>query len=769
MRVRLLCALGVLSVFAASATVAAAQTTADPFRDAGQGFPRITDLVRSAERYVHVATWAFDDEIRWSVNGQAPIRLRSRQNGTPLPGTSVENLRCNDGPLAQLPGAGPPGPADPASSITVLRCTAAAIALKAELRAGTPGCASTQRAEVMVLVWNNRLDKDYAPPDTNLDDLTYINVVRAQLVSWTPTQLHDAMRTRGSGESMAVLCRMQALYRSVSAKIVPMPTGIAAMVQQNRNGVFASHHQKLVVTDTGAYVGGLNFLKEYWDDTGHTPSDVRRMSSAAGGADTGPLHDTGAIFRGDATADVNQLFYDRWRSNITHWHGVDESYAGLFGTSQTPFFRLKEVVGSTLGYFAARPVRAYLGTVEAAVAAQPALGGSTPGASGLVAHAVLRVSRPKGSYFAASTPEEIRNEYTTTINGWMRNPASFAYFENQYVQDHDFAQTLFSACSPRIAWQTTWCRRDRFAYFVVPYAPRGLGGSNPVTRAVDRHVVATIVHDEMQTMKWLEIKTAATVYDRATGALLATLERPGPCTKCAPRNPVIRFADPKVENDPRKLELDSIVEYLGTEGHTPPKLCDPPPAAPRMMKCAIQPPQPRRVKVSEIITDSAVMAFSLVNSGRPTATSKSGASAGRYANYHAFLADPQRSIYIHSKHSEFFGKSGTVQRVTYVMGSANLNPRSLGFLPTSVTGAFDAEDSESAIFYTPADLSYWRELWTEHLGALGAGVIPIDAAETWAAQGWRNWNLISNGGAPPSAQRVVRLDVVERCIRLGGC
>lgn len=126
--------------------------------------------------------------------------------------------------------------------------------------------------------------------------------------------------------------------------------------------------------------------------------------------------------------------------------------------------------------------------------------------------------------------------------------------------------------------------------------------------------------------------------------------------------------------------------------------------------------------------------------------------------YDNFLS--QWSIYIHSKHSEFLGSEPT-----FVLGSANLNPRSLSHVGKPPSPG-DAPDSEDAVFWTPKDLSFAGTLWREHMGPVrgNQNPLPPDSFQDWVNEGWANWSTVRAGGSPPPNQRVVRLDVVERCL-----
>jgi phosphatidylserine/phosphatidylglycerophosphate/cardiolipin synthase-like enzyme len=748
-------------------------TSVEPLQDGSQVYPAIAQLVAGAHQYVHVAIWGFDDELRWDGNTQFPI-LHSRYSplrNPALPRDTVEDLNCNQGPLARLPAGplGAIGPLDPSSAIVLLRCKAAELAYTLEL---TPGLTAKQkdqqRAEVMVMVWHNHLDPDFDLPMTNLDDLEYILLDRSTLIGWTPVQLHDEMRRRGSGESMEVLLAFQSYYKSSAfgfAGQVPMPTGVSVMTQLNNNSLTASHHQKLVETELGAYIGGLNFLKEYWDTTGHILNSAVRFSSGSpfghvlstlygvpGVEDyNGPLHDTGSIVQGDAVHDVNQVFRARWLSNLNHFAGVDAT-----GEGQTPYGYIKAVLKADYPY-ASVPLVSYINGLESTPrvpSLAPALIPANPKFV-VTVPPVLAVSRPKGSYSGAVL-HQVRDEYNSTIRGLMPSTSSFAYFENQFAEDYDIFRELWKACNPKQPndpalppGPATWCRRDPYVYFVLPYEPAGIG-IPIIDPAV---IIRPTVRRETQNLLWLETKTATNVYDRNTGLLLMTLATQPP--QCGVPPPYVHFTNPNVDVDPSFLHTTDTVEMLGSI---------PPITGP----CPVQ--AHRTYALTDIITDGAFMSYVLATPGTLAAPPPPPANplpSGPLSNYDAYLAG--HAIYIHSKHTEFLGYSGKTPVTRLVIGSANINPRSLGVVTTNpppIQRAPEAEDSETALFWTPANLSFSTAIWTDHLGF--PATPPVNSPD-WASQGWQNWKTIRGGGQPGQGHHVVRLDAILRCMRLNAC
>lgn len=745
------------------------QTSIEPLRDAEQVFPAIAQLIDHADEYVHLTTWGFDDELRWSAATQFPIlhsRLSPLRVAGGNPRDTVEDLNCAQGVLAGLP----PGPVgggalDPNSAIVMLRCKAAELAYKNELRPGlSPAEKNKQRGEVMVMVWHSYIDPDFRIPMTNLEDLEYLLVDKSDLITWTPAKLHDEMRRRGSGESMEVLLAFQSHYSSwrfAGAGLVPMPTGVLVLTQINDNKTEASHHQKLLETDHGAYIGGLNFLKEYWDTTDHKLNDNRRWSSGSplghvippvgipGIEDyNGPVHDTGSVVRGAALRSVNQLFTERWTTTIINWHRETSAREGL-----TPYGRIKFLLDTT--FLFAGPLVSYIDRLEASsfVTTPSRTPAVVPDPNFIATNPIFAQSHPARSFRGAAAPQQIRAQYDATIQNLMHSTSAFAYLENQYAEDYDIFQDLWNACLPKMANDPsmpprapTWCRRDPFVYLVIPYEPWGLG-----IGVIDPLILASSVKRETKNILWLEIKTAVNIYDRQTGLFLMTLNTPP--ASCNLPAPFVHFTNPDTDVDPSFLRLTDTVEMFGSV---------PPVTGP----CPIQ--AHRTYALSEIITDGSFMSYVLVSSDLTTATPLPPTPpANQIKTYDDYLNN--HAIYIHSKHSAFFGAGGGQPVTRFVIGSANLNPRSLGVVagaPPPFRRMVEAEDSESALFWTPPDLSFATQVWSEHLGFTAT---PPISSPDWALEGWENWKLIRWGGQPSAKRRVVRLDAVQRCLRLGAC
>lgn len=77
-----------------------------------------------------------------------------------------------------------------------------------------------------------------------------------------------------------------------------------------RHPVGASHHQKLVVDDELAFVGGFDLAIRHWDTSAHRADEPRRVDPA--GLPYPPFHDVQMAVDGAATA-LGELARERWR------------------------------------------------------------------------------------------------------------------------------------------------------------------------------------------------------------------------------------------------------------------------------------------------------------------------------------------------------------------------------------------------------------------------------------------------------------------------
>jgi phosphatidylserine/phosphatidylglycerophosphate/cardiolipin synthase-like enzyme len=80
----------------------------------------------------------------------------------------------------------------------------------------------------------------------------------------------------------------------------------------NQHAIGASHHQKFVVIDgQTAFVGGLDFNADDWDDRSHLAHNPLRADSGQKPHD--PYHDIQAYFTGPAAEELAKYFATRWQ------------------------------------------------------------------------------------------------------------------------------------------------------------------------------------------------------------------------------------------------------------------------------------------------------------------------------------------------------------------------------------------------------------------------------------------------------------------------
>jgi phosphatidylserine/phosphatidylglycerophosphate/cardiolipin synthase-like enzyme len=733
-----------------------AANSVEPFRDGTPGFGKIADLISSADEFVHVLAWGVDNEMSWKPTGPRPL-INSRTDPNPPPGsTSSENLNCAKA-------------ADAYSLIVILRCKAADLTAKAQARLKGKASWNTAMGEVMVLVWRQTLDDNqYEYTLNNMGDIGYLKVPQKDLLAWTPPVLNAQMQSRGSGASDELLEDFQQYYSGLNARgllrgsDVVMPTGVQIMTQMNYfDGKhwphYSSQHQKLVITDKGAFVGGLNAFKEYSDTDKHLQNDPARWASSVDsftGPDPAPLsfippplHDTGSIVRGTIVSDIERTFDERW---LTNTNPATSDWALDGSDHSTPFFPVKRALWAQVRKAGTSgPNRRFLfaqtrGLILQIEGVEATIDKNKPHAVPVMkidakyasTNVVFAVSHPTNSYTSNDPPDGIRKEYQKDIDAMA--VGDFGYFETQYFQDHQVAEHIFAACNPKP--NPHWCNADPFVHIVIPYVPGGSG----VTWIDWLKVRPEIVDDEMQNLVWLEVKSAKSIYHRQTGKPWRYIVPKHP--PCTPSDPQIWFIDPAVDKDPSKVKLSSKINILGNDPNKP---------CPNHPGEYVQDAAPIVVKVRDMITTGAIMGYTLANPAKASGGTMPPVPAGSDA-YNRFLV--QNQIYIHSKHSEFF-HAGSL--AIYTVGSANLNTRSLGNVASQTDRG---NDSESNIFWIPNGHDvYWNEIWGEHMQQ-NLLTAPLGAAiQGWEDQGFKNYEAILAGKAITG--RVVRLDSVERCIR----
>ncbi len=98
-----------------------------------------------------------------------------------------------------------------------------------------------------------------------------------------------------------------------AAKFEGASNGGIRFVYDGQHPVAASHHQKWTVIDGRlAFVGGLDFCCDDWDDRDHRPRHPGRCDPD--GRVHGPYHDLMAMLKGPAVGELTAYFRERWRA-----------------------------------------------------------------------------------------------------------------------------------------------------------------------------------------------------------------------------------------------------------------------------------------------------------------------------------------------------------------------------------------------------------------------------------------------------------------------
>jgi phosphatidylserine/phosphatidylglycerophosphate/cardiolipin synthase-like enzyme len=678
--------------FALDAKASTGQESVRPIIDGIEIAPALAELISNAERYIYLSIWALDAHMRLSAAGQ-------RWNGPGQPTDTVAYLLRKRG---------------------------------AELLHQQP------KLEVKVLVWASILDDEYAPGQTDLDALTSVLVPWNQLSAFNPNsefpRVLDVLRGAPyfCTADEALLARLHREYWERPAiapdTLLRFPSGIAVATQAHPS-LTGSHHQKMLLTEKGSYIGGLNLVKEYWDSREHLlQDDGRRATSggpASGGAggswssvgSSGVLHDSGSIVRGASMEQALEIFAMRWDEAVTDGdchEGLvealrDELLPSIADALTTPAERAAQMI---------RERRVVQGSGRFRGAAD---------AGYVVEDAMVLSTLPRQSAFGPV--EHIKTAYLRAVQS-MNSVDSFAYFETQYFSDHSLAKQLFHQ------WRTHVRRREGplpFAYVVLPY--------NPSTAWVDEFREDFFapgglwdigerlgaLRGEFRNLRWLEISTARRIYTQPSSdqPWQPILLVDDPLTQITWASRALRDApdslaagDAFTVTDARKLRSDGSV--LTDRGQ--PVL------------------ETRTFDADEVMTDSDIMAFCLVADGN--------ARSGRGRDYvRDYLL--HQEVYVHSKAALFLNAEPEPSYAT--IGSANLNPRSLA------DGG--SQDSELNVWFAGRARveALWRSLASEHLAGIAAADV---RPQNFLEQGWDNLRRLFRG--QPVNGNVVRLDVADR-------
>lgn len=669
--------------FSRDALAAAAPASVRPLVDGVQIAPALAELIDEAEHYVYLAWWALDARLRLSADGQ------------------------------KTPGGG--------------AWDGAALVEAIKRRAATR-LAQGGTLDVKILIWDHLLDDEYAIGSSYLEPLTRC------LVPWAALKDFDVEDPSGQRAALDVL--RGAPYRSVApsaqllallrtyrrrpaiadATLLRFPSGLTVATQDHDDGMFGSHHQKLLVTERAAFVGGFNLLREYWDGREHLVGDPRRADSggpaylgASGGflsaGASGMLHDTGAVIRGSIIHQVLELFALRWDQAVGDGRCHERLIGALRGEHLDALARELE----------SAPERERQRLAQARAIDGRGRVTSTPEPAHLVEDALVVATLP------ASTPygpvEDIRTCYLRAI-GALRSSTAFAYFETQYLEDHGIAKQLYHQWRNHGRQHAEGARP--FAHFVLPYNPSTAWPDEAAEDSLGRVGLydserLEVLEAEFQMIRWLEIMTARRIYVRGAD------HRPWEGRWYHVDDPVrqIRWHDSSLRHHAGGLELDSEFDLL----------VDPTVTI-------------RGLAAGAVMTDSDIAGFCIVGTGTRLPASMGLDYVRRYLL--------TQEVYIHSKAAAFLEREDELSYAT--TGSANLNRRSL-----SKGGG---QDSELNVWWKgrASVERFWRDLAAEHLGVPPADV----TAEKFAQQGWDNLRRLFRGA--PVAGRVVRLDVADRLV-----
>lgn len=607
-----------------------------PLADGSRVMPAVyEEVMKGGDDFIDLATWGLDDKLRMSAAGQHDTRYHAD---------------------------------------ALLRASAARITRRRERRG--PGRVPWEDAphSVRVLVWNASIDDDYEPPG---NDLGHAGVTMQRYTGprgvgrLTNAQLADELRLSGSsGANRRLLGLFHTAYRNLQdpPAELPYPSGVLTLIQNHPDrSIVGSHHQKFVVTESRAYVGGVNFLKEYWDRPEHRASEPDRDTSrgvgSGGSGPAGPLHDTGAILADSAVqARLHRHFSDRWNEAVRH---------------ENAFEGLKEALSRAQhhGSWRDRPIyqrlRRDLDRVDATVSRRMRNTAMAP--KPIPAHDVdtldLTLTLPAGSVWRSATETDKR--YRTEIEA-TTGANDTIYIETQYFPDRLRARSIYAAwvASGRPGMGGAFhsdqdlVELPPFAHIVLPYVP----STSPFDVSFLRESeFDAILEGEFKHLRWLELKTMR---------LIRTLdndrwERAYTLTAAS----TIRIAD-GADADPTRLDDDTDVTVTNVEEYG-----------------TRNPVAQVTMEVEEFLPEGDVTVYTVASSDGAGPTGSDGEDRQRQ-----YLED--HGIYIHSKASIFLRNDGGH---VATVGSANLNARSLrpegGDEPDTETNVWWTKDREIEAWY----------------------------------------------------------------------
>lgn len=713
-----------------------------PLIDGEEVFGDIAKLIDEAQRWCYLVVWGFDEDVRFSRNGQNDTATL----------TTVELLKKK------------------------------AVAM---LRAGNV-------PDIKILIWNGLLDDDYSKTDGSNDvgDLGIVAVRWKDVKCLQYQPFLDYMRMQLSAADDQLLLKLLNSYREIQelqdddSVEVYFPSGIHVALQKHpidtselvpsffdglskslkriflnqarkvlsyiglakyeEKSIMGSHHQKFVLTERGCYIGGLNFQKDYWDSRGHLLIDGRRGSSDKRPTSrithcVPPLHDTGTIVRGPIIHEVMKTFALRWDEAIRRKGGYD--HLALILASKS------EKARSHSDRRKYKELSAYLRTLRPDLYERQVVGGARYDTVADPAfptdHVDITETMPKKAYRSGSNAKtDILQHYEQTILT-LTGTESFLYMENQYFREHRIAKKI------EAQWRANREHNGPFAYIVITYDP---GTSWLDEKLGGIFFKDELIRKEMQNLKWMEIKSARMILVKDKDGLWIPA-----WGVIDPRND-IRFLDDKANAGPENVKKDSRFVIRNAVKLAPAGQPDKTPHA--EWKYRITPNGNKTpdtvpsvtLRVDEVLTVSDIMAYTFI-SARETEQKPNNpdASGSPQERFRRFLE--KSNIYLHSKCSIFLNRCQSGRHWATV-GSANISPHSPHSLDYN-----GEQDSEMNVWWQHQEgiEKFILDLWREHLN--DKGLQNADAA-LWGGKGWKNLFSIMNGRPVDGA--VLRLDVVER-------
>lgn len=596
--------------------------------------------------------------------------------------------------------------------------------------------------EIRVLAWETTFFADPNEYEEHFTDIGDLGIVTKNWGNVKSNSFQGFLRnirpySAASDDLLRVFYRG---YRNAADhEDLPFPSGIEVAIEDHpTRSVLGSHHQKFILTEKSAWVGGLNLLKQQWDMQTHLHPDARRDHSGEGPYhpdpdEVPPWHDTGALIKGFAPRKVFPTFAERWDKAVMTrgpYEPLAQEISHRFSTIEA---HLRSPAVARASRFGGR-IRAFNSTIDGPY---------------IVDSSNVAVSLPKGTAWAArSGVTHIKEHYERSLDVMAKQnaqaPGPFVYIENQYFTDVGFTKKLFDRWRRNVDTPGPGGRRidpdEPFAFIVIPYKPQ------PTRDWTTGGGLHSIIYAEMQNLKWLEIRTARVIYTRDDND-----DQWVPyCAVDFPQDRIQFLA--AVARDPSQLDESSEFTIVN------PIALNPDESRQRDANgnfVYVDPNPPLRV--DEVMTRSDIMTYTLVSPAerRPDGTARDvtpSIVSGEDVEDRAHEYTLPRHIYTHSKAATFFNREKNIYVGT--IGSANINPRSLD-------DQTHHQDSEMNIWWSRKEHveAFRKKLWAHHLQVADPDLADEPA---WIDAGWRNLVDIMHARNTRLNGTVVRLDVVDR-------